>query len=464
MASSVAQVRSDDAVTKYYFDGVYLYLRLHASGTPNDYFGDAGLAIPARIGNRATMIRATWSAASGCGTDAWCQSQALADPPPRDTGVLSSPITIPSTSACPLNSTFWPLRHAAAMILSSPMAPPSAPSIPPSPHLPPQVPPSPMPPPPNPPVPPSPREPPQHPPSPIAPPPQSLLVNPGAEQGLAGWEARSGGSHGVARTTDTVARTGSNAFMFEAPAQPLLDQMVALPSGTTRILIGGWFKATPGISVGDCRLKGKIFSGAHEGWRLSIEWDSGMADWTYLSDVYEGANGLPEVQLRGGLWGGVSGSQCFMDDLELFVVNAQAEMWPPLAQPPPLPVLDSPSSPPAPSHNGPLYQNPPQPASPPSAPPPALGSCSSRCMDTTCELLRALPCAHLARAGCSCGGCCNSTYSTLPPNTCGLGTEWNDETQMCEISCSANSDGRRKMAEGGTHPADSQYFGVPVPM
>ena len=112
----------------------------------------------------------------------------------------------------------------------------------------------------------------------------------------------------------------------------------------------------------------------------------------------------------------------------------------------------------------------PSPPSQATAPPPSaalpdsVSSCLNACMGVTCASVRMLPCAHLARAGCSCGSCCNSTYSAPPPNTCGPGTEWNDETQMCEISCSAVSNGRRKLAEGSPDSADSQYFGVPVPM
>ena len=128
-----------------------------------------------------------------------------------------------------------------------------------------------------------------------------------------------------------------------------------------------------------------------------------------------------------------------------------------------IPVRAGPSPPPVTSRSPPTLP-PSLPVAPlPMHPPDSVSNCLNACMGVTCASVIMLPCAHLARAGCSCGSCCNSTYSAPPPNTCGPGTEWNDETQMCEISCSAVSDGRRKMAEGGRNPVDSQYFGVPVP-
>ena len=108
---------------------------------------------------------------------------------------------------------------------------------------------------------------------------------------------------------------------------------------------------------------------------------------------------------------------------------------------------------------------PPAPPTPPLSPPPAPpyvdASCMHSCMGATCGAVHNLPCTHLARAGCSCGTCCDATYTVPPPNTCGAGLEWNNATLTCEISC--NSDTARQLSEQTPTAASEQLFGEPVP-
>jgi len=78
-----------------------------------------------------------------------------------------------------------------------------------------------------------------------------------------------------------------------------------------------------------------------------------------------------------------------------------------------------------------------------SAPVVAVGSgCANPCAATatkTCESAIKLPCTWLARIGCDCGTCCDSTsaYNDNPPQVCGAKSSWSDSLGKCEVDCSS---------------------------
>ena len=134
-ASSVEEVRGDDACTKYFFDNTYLYLRLFPSAKEDEYFVDGPIWLPHLKANLQTTVTATWPTGLSCGE--WCPLATPSGPPARDVGVVETPTTIVQAAACPQQSTLWPLRSQADLGLgsssdSTPSTSPPSNSTPPS--------------------------------------------------------------------------------------------------------------------------------------------------------------------------------------------------------------------------------------------------------------------------------------------------------------------------------------------
>lgn len=275
---------------------------------------------------------------------------------------------------------------------------------------------------------------------------------------MVGWSTFQ--SSGFAGTTSTEAYDGSQSFTLRAPGSPRLDQVVTLPAGTTRVRIGGYFKAVGVQNAGSCKVRGQITSGDHSGWKLSIEWGPAESLWTYLSDTFVGLSGLPELKVRGQVTNEDSPAACFLDNLEVFVVQL-APPGPPPSAASPLPATLPPPAVAAP---------PPAVASPPTNH--QNGNCSNACMLATCANVSTLPCGALTSLGCSCEGCCDSLFAYTPPDFCGQGTAWSPASQSCVRDCSADrrqlgsdqQEGRWSLAQGNTPVVLSreQHFRLPV--
>ncbi len=110
-ATNVSQIRRDSTGTKFYFDNTYLYLRLFPSALMEDAYCDAGVYIPARVGGREIQIKATWDSESGCGVDNWCTVSNYPGAPPKMTGSVANPESVPKPTVCPTVGTFWPLKY-----------------------------------------------------------------------------------------------------------------------------------------------------------------------------------------------------------------------------------------------------------------------------------------------------------------------------------------------------------------